>query len=602
MDENLRYKQNMIAQWAFDTRPILGRFHLWLEDIEVQWLRGEPVAEFTREISFLNGQMERLFAMTGAVTALGTKLFGRFGEGAGKPKEVLNQVKKDSDAVSAYAMSESLWYLSRNLPENHAILVSLGEGLMPKGGESPDMGSNPQLGFGRIYARPEVARRLDALVVRLLNEPAYGWEEFYQDIKESQITVWGAAIDTLENTSRFAKGSTTGPLTVLHLFDQPLQVARPYEGYMGNLVLPREVVDEAAEHALLINYRTPRCKVMRAIQLTYPGILPEHVHVWTLRGPSRAARIGSLWKEWEDSGAHMIEDGWILPSGLAAFTDSGTYAPTYMVGTWQDDQGRTHLFVCDGYAASAEAAQSASLSQMLGVDCSLAIFSSRFDLPWERERDLMRLDPLADDFTERLERVVGSPLDERAVEHHREMILEAAHAGLPVGKSVIGVEDFLPEKRWDVLAVSGYMVPDPYSGAPGVEQLDENTYRVTVRLASRRADKRITICLRLLETAEESQLVFNPLLVRFMAGEDYRIRPVKISDSGRIRNELQTLCTEALEFTGEDRIRLHFERILPEVICLEHQAIMLDVLRWYKENHPRWFAWLDLVPSNSLQG
>ena len=63
-------------------------------------------------------------------------------------------MKKDADAISAYAMSEGLWYASRHLPENHAIMVCLGEGLMPKAGETPEMGSNPQLGFGRVYARP----------------------------------------------------------------------------------------------------------------------------------------------------------------------------------------------------------------------------------------------------------------------------------------------------------------------------------------------------------------------------------------------------------------------------------------------------------------
>ena len=148
--------------------------------------------------------------MTGAVTALGTQLFGRYGAGAALDKAGLNQVKKDADAISAYAMSESLWYLSRQLPENHAIMVCLGEGLMPKAGETPEMGSNPQLGFGRVYARPEVARWLDRQVVRLLNDPAYGWDEFYREIKAAGITVWGAAIDTLENTSRFAKGAPPG--------------------------------------------------------------------------------------------------------------------------------------------------------------------------------------------------------------------------------------------------------------------------------------------------------------------------------------------------------------------------------------------------------
>ena len=34
-------KRNLVAQWAFDTRPILGRFHLWLDDVEVQLERND---------------------------------------------------------------------------------------------------------------------------------------------------------------------------------------------------------------------------------------------------------------------------------------------------------------------------------------------------------------------------------------------------------------------------------------------------------------------------------------------------------------------------------------------------------------------------------
>ncbi|MBD3367773.1 MAG: hypothetical protein GF405_06325, partial [Candidatus Eisenbacteria bacterium] len=152
-------------------------------------------------MSFLNGGMERLVTMMAAVTALGTKLFGRYGEGADAPKSELNRIKKDADAISAYVMSESLWYLTRHLPENHAIMVGLGEGLMPKAGETPEMGANPQLGFGRVYARPEVALKLDQWVTRLLNDDGYDWNDFYDDITEAGITVWGSAIDTLENTT-----------------------------------------------------------------------------------------------------------------------------------------------------------------------------------------------------------------------------------------------------------------------------------------------------------------------------------------------------------------------------------------------------------------
>ena len=599
-DGKQRDRQNTIAQWAFDTRPILGRFHLWLEDVDVQWIRGEPAAEFTREMSFLSGQMERMVAMMGAVTALGTRLFGRHGEGADEPKAGLNRVKKDADAISAYAMSECLWYLTRHLPENHAIMVGLGEGLMPKAGETPEMGSNPQLGFGRVYARPEVALKLDQWVVRLLNDDAYGWDEFYADVKRSGLTVWGAAVDTLENTTRFALGSPSGPMTVFHLFDQPLSISRPYEGYMGSLFLPREVVERAREESVLVGFRTPRALVMDAVRKTYPGIAPENVHVWCLQGASRVARVGELWKEWRDCGAHVVEPGWVLPTGGQAFTESGTYAPTYLIGPWEDDDGNRHLFLCDGYAASAEALQAASLAPMLGLDASLAVFTSRFELSSEREQHVMGLDPDDPEFTARLALVMGRAPGNHEVELYREMIHDGAKAGLPLEKATISADDFFPEKRWDVLAVSGYMSPDPYSGASGVEQVSEDTWRVTVRMATPRGDKRITFSLRLMESWEQSRFIFHPLLMRFFLGEDYENRPVRISDSGRIRNELQTLCLEALEFEGSERIRVHFDRILPEVISPENQRVLLDVLTWYKAHHPLWFSWLEFErPSGS---
>ena len=594
MDESLR-KRNLVAQWAFDTRPILGRFHLWLKDVDIEWTRGKPAAEFTKDLSFVDGRTERNLALTAAVTALGTKLFGRFGEGKGLDKAGLNQVKKDADAISAYAMSESLWYLSRLLPENHAIMVCLGEGLMPKAGETPEMGSNPQLGFGRVYARPQVARWLDKRVAWLLNNPEYSWDEFYQDIKEANITVWGAAIDTLENTSRFAKGDETGSLTVLHLFDQPLRVTRPYEGYMGNLILPKKVVEQASEDSILIDFRTPRAKVVEAIEAAYPGIRREHIHVWTLRGKSRIKRLATLWEQWESLGVHLVDDDWELPTGYLSFNESGTYAPTYLIGTWSDDDGCPHLFLCDGYAASAEAVQAASLAPMLDLKASLAVFTSRFKLSWEREQKVMHLDSDDSELGKRLEELGGEPIDVCKLADYQRVIREAHEANLPLYRPFIEADDFFPEKRWNVLAVSGYMDRDPYSGAPGVELVEERTYRVTVRLATSIGDKHVTFTLGLMEDMEESQLVFNPLLIRFLRGEDFRLRAVKISDSGRIRNELQTLCSDALEYLGENCIRVVFERIPGEVISPEDQKILLEVLTWYKTEHPMWFSWLELV-------
>ncbi|MCP4154574.1 MAG: hypothetical protein GY757_43020 [bacterium] len=594
MYTNDQEKRDFLAQWAFDTRPILARFHIWLEGIEVKWRRGQKAKELTTEISFLNGGMERLFAMTGAVTALGTQLFGRFGDGAKLDKAGLNQVKKDADAISAYAMSESLWFLSRQLPENHAIMVCLGEGLMPKAGETPEMGSNPQLGFGRIYARPEVAKWLDDRVIKLLNQENYEWTDFYKEIKDHGLTIWGAAIDTLENTSRFAKGKDTGPMTVLHLFNQPLHIARPYEGYVGNLFLPKKVVEKAADESILINFRTPRALVVKAIELAYPGIKRQNIHVWTLQGKNRTKRIGELWKEWEELGTHLVDDNWKMPSGIAAFTDSGTYAPIYSIGS-REENGETHLFICDGYAASAEAVQAASLAPMLGLEAFLSIFTSKFSLPYNREQNVMRLSPTAPDFRERLQEVVGEPMDDAAFEDYKFMINEGIVAGVPLNKPSVQADDFFPEKYWDVLAVCGFMGPDPYSGNNGVQEVRPGVYEVTVRMATPRGEKDITFTLRLTENQEVNRLMFNPLLSRFMAGEDFRSRPVRISDSGRIRNELQTLCSEALEFFGQHSIRIFLDRIPRDVIPLDKQKRLLEVLNWYQKHHPIWFCWLDIV-------
>lgn len=584
-------RRNRIAQWVYDTRAILGRFHLWLEDVEIEFSEDTE----NRDLSFAGGSLERAFVVAAAVTALGTRLFGRWGEGAGLDKANINRVKKDADAVSAYALSEALWYLTRSLPENHAVMISLGEGLMPKAGETPEMGSNPLLGFGRVYARPQVARFLDRRIHRLVNDPAYEWPEFWADLQHAGITIWGAAVDTLENTSRFAKGSPTGPMTVLHLFDQPLKVARPYEGYMGNLILPQKVMDEAASRSVLIDYRTPRNKVMEAICNAYPGIAQERVHVWTLGGKSRVRRLGALWDEWRALGVHLVEDGWEMPgTGIPVFTESGTYAPVFRIGEWTDDGGATHLFICDGYAASAEAMQAASLDPILDLCSSMTLFSSSFKAPADRERLVVALDPDADDFAERLATTLGAELDPVRVEDYRSSLQSAREALMPVHKATITADDFFPLKDWRVLALASYMLPDPYTGCDGVEQVADDRYRVTTRAATRRGMMDVTLELRLMEPVDEMQMVFSPLLDRFYGGQDYRHRAVKISDSGRIRNELQTLCSEAISYLPNDHMLIDFERVDASVLSDDKKDLIREVLKWYKREHPLWFEWLEM--------
>ena len=588
---NKQDKKNIIAQWTFDTQAVLSRFHLHLENVEIERKWTEEGAELS---TFVPANIRRSLGVAAAVTALGTRLFGQYGDGAGKNKAELNRIKKAADAISAYVMSEALWYLTRNLPENHAIMVSLGEGLMPKAGETPEMGANPLLGFGRVYARPAIAKFLDDEVHRLLNEPGRTFGEFYETVGDRGITIWGAAVDTLENTSRFAKGADTGPMSVLHLFDQPLTVSRPYESYMGTLAIPRTVRDAAESNAVLMDFLTPRAKVVEAIEKAYPGIKRENVHVWTLGGPSRTVRLGQLWQKWRDLGVNLIDDDWKAPSGINVFIDSGTYAPTFLVGDWTDDAGARHVFLVDGYAASAEAMQAASLSDVLDIDISMALFSPTFKLPIDDEYRIMRLDSAAPDFADRVREIVGADADAKTVENYRSAINNVEECNLPLGRRILRADDFFPEKSWQVLSATGYMCADPYTGVPGVTQIADDTFEVTARLTTRRATAKIKCTFRLMEDMEESRLIFNPLLVRFTLGEDYKSRPVTISDSGRIRNELQTMMSQALEYRG-DVIRVHFDRIDEDVIPTKTLASYREILKWYKQNHAYWFRWLELA-------
>jgi hypothetical protein len=355
------------------------------------------------------------------------------------------------------------------------------------------------------------------------------------------------------------------------------------------------VTDAAERASVLLDYRTPRKQLTEVIEAAYPGIAREHIHVWTLRGKSREARLGQLWAEWRALGVHLVEDGWKAPSGLEVFTDSGTYAPTFLVGSWVDSADRTHVFLCDGYAATAEAMQAASLSDVLDVDATMSIFSPSFALPCDAESRLMQLDPAAPDFAPRLGELIGGrAVDAGTVRTYADAIRDAATSNMPLGKRVLRPDDFLPEKDWRVLASIGYMGDDPYTGAPGVTQVGDGVYRVTTRLATRKASSQVSFTFRLMESLETTRHVFSPLLVRFLSGVDHTTRPVKVSDSGRIRNELQTMVPQALEHDG-DRIRVHFDKVDENIVPRDRQTALRTVLEWYRRNHPVWFEWLEVA-------
>jgi hypothetical protein len=334
---------------------------------------------------------------------------------------------------------------------------------------------------------------------------------------------------------------------------------------------------------------------MGAIEAAYPGIDRKNVHVWTLGGSSRVHRIGRLWDQWNELGVHLVEDGWVMPqTGIETFNESGTYAPSFRVGRFTDEEGAEHVFVVDGYAATAEAMQAASLDPVLGTTTSMCVFSSKFKVSFEREQHIMRLDPDAPDFTAALSETLGTEVNDEQVDEYQEILRDAADALMPLDKRSLTADDFFPKKEWRVLALAGFMLPDPYTGAPGVEQVGDDLWRVTTMAATRLGMLEVSLTLRPMEPMDEMRMVFSPLLDRFYSGQDYRSRAVKISDSGRIRNELQTLASEAIDYSPDDQMVIHWDRIDDAVMPADKKALIQEVLRWYKANHPIWFRWLEI--------
>jgi hypothetical protein len=82
--------------------------------------------------------------------------------------------------------------------------------------------------------------------------------------------------------------------------------------------------------------------------------------------------------------------------------------------------------------------------------------------------------------------------------------------------------------------------------------------------------------------------------MRFVTGTEYEQLPAKISYSGRIRNELQTMFSTALDHDG-DRIRVCFDRIDENVFPRARKEALRRALSWYCEHHPAWFGWLELA-------
>ena len=212
---------------------------------------------------------------------------------------------------------------------------------MPKAGETPDMGSNPLLGFGRVYARPSVAKWLDQRVHRFINDPSLRLEGVLDRARRVADHGLGRgdrhAREHLPLRQGGADGADDRP--------PPLRPAAPgrapLRGLHGRHDAPEGGLRDGGRR--LGPPRLPHARASSSCRRSgrpTPASSRGDVHVWTLGGPTRVPRIGKLWEEWKALGAHLVEDGWLLPSGLGAFTDSGTYAPTYRVGPFTGPDGR----------------------------------------------------------------------------------------------------------------------------------------------------------------------------------------------------------------------------------------------------------------------
>ena len=161
--------------------------------------------------------------------------------------------------------------------------------------------------------------------------------------------MWGAAVDTLENTSRFAEGKDTGPMCVLHLFDSPLTVTRPYEAYFGNLTVPRAVAKAAERRSVMLDWATPRAQRARRDRAPTRH-QRENVHVWTLaRKEPRQAHEPPVGRVDELGRA---PGGGRLDSARRACHSSPTPAPTRRPSSWQSWKDEKARRTCSSATAT----------------------------------------------------------------------------------------------------------------------------------------------------------------------------------------------------------------------------------------------------------
>jgi len=234
-------------------------------------------------------------------------------------------------------------------------------------------------------------------------------------------------------------------------------------------------------------------------------------------GPSAGTALGGVGEGRRPSHRGRLE-GAVGPRRLHGLRDVRAH---FLVGSWKDGAGATHVFLCDGYAATAEAMQAASLSDVLEVHSTMSLFSPTFELPVDAEGRLMQLDPSAPDFAERLKTLIGGrDIDAGTCaptgRHPRGGGLE--HAARQAGAAR---RDFLRRRAGRCSRASATCARTPTRARPASRRW------ATVPIVSARCWRRgrpragsPSRCGSWRASRRRAQ-VFSPLLVRFLSGVDH---------------------------------------------------------------------------------
>ena len=470
-------------------------------------------------------------------------------------------------------------------------MVSPRRGADAEGGRDPGDGRQPAARLRpRLRAARGGAHRRPAGAPAAQRARLHASSEFYAGLRARGITIWGAAVDTLENTSRFAEGKATGPdggLPPLRLAAHRLAPVRVVHG------LPHRAAARGRgrrARSLLLDYRDAAREVTRGDR----SDLPRHQREQHPRLDAAAARAApggsaSCGRSGRRSACTSSRTAGRRPSGLRGLHRLG-HLRADVPGRELEGRRRrdTHVFLCDGYAATAEAMQAASLvrgARRRRIDGALLAAAS--SCPCERRGPAhaarprrARLRAAARERVRRAGRRRGAGRSSYA-----EAIREADGLQRAARASrVLRADDFLPEKNWRRARVRPATCATTRTPArAGVDAASPTSvYRVTTRLATREASSPHHVHVPA-AWSRSSRRATSSARCSSASCRAWTTRraPVKISDSGRIRNELQTMFSQALEHDG-DRIRVHFDRIDEKVMPKESQRAIRDVLEWYK--------------------